>query len=696
MLSGSGNIADQNADKGGNLSASRLAWSGAIFSIALVTIALGFALYLVNSASKTLVPPPHMFFSPVTTAIFSITGLLIATRHPKNPIGWLFELVGFLSAMTLMATVYYGMSQLNFLPKINLVIWLQAWVWIPTNLIPLSFLLLLFPDGRLISGRWRIFLIFAIVGLVGVLFAVGFHPSESLQQAIGLPERNPLAINGAGEMLSIMLYSAGTILGIAILGSVISIIIRFRRSQGVKRTQMKWLAYAGLFVIISVLVASALAAFYPGDPTIEELTIIITDLAVAGVAIATGIAIMRHGLYDINLLFNRTIVYGTLTVSIIGIYVLLVGLLSTLIQSQGSLLISLAATGIVAVVFQPLRERLQQGVNQLIYGDRDEPYVVISRLGRRLEDTLASEAVLSTITDTVAQALKLPYVAVSLKREDGYKLAYSFGKYTEDHFILPLRYQKEEIGQLICGYRSPGEPFNSAEKNLLNDIAHQASVAVHASELTSDLKNAHRRLVRTREEERRRIRRDLHDGLGPILASNRLKIGTASDLLQQSPLKARKLLEEAEAGLNVAVDDIRRLVHGLRPPALDEMGLVKAVKQNAPQVPNLDITYNVPEEHLELPAAVDVAAFRIIQEAVSNCVKHAQANLVCISIEADDHLILSIRDNGIGLAQDYQPGVGLISMKERAQELGGTFELISDKASGTTIIANIPIEDFQL
>lgn len=678
-----------------NLISSRLAWGGAIFSIIFVGIALSFAIYLVNSPFQGLAPPPHMFFSPITTVVFSITGLLIATRLPKNPIGWLFEFVGLLSGLTLMATTYYGMSQLGILPDVDFIIWLQSWVWIPTNLIPLSLLLLLFPDGKLLSNRWRPVFFSAIFGLVGVLFAVGFHPSATLQKAIGLTETNPYAIQGAEKTLSILLNSAGALLGIAILGSVVSIILRFRRSHGIKRTQMKWLAYAGIFVIVSVGVASALAIIFPGDPNIEELTIVITDFAVVGIAIATGVAIIRHGLYDINLLINRTIVYGTLTFSIIGIYILIVGLLGTILQSRGTLLVSLAATGVVAVVFQPLKERLQRRINLLIYGDRDEPYTVISRLGRRLEDTLAAEKVLSTITDTVAQALKLPYVAISLKREGGFKLASSFGEYSEHLYILPLRYQKEEIGQLICGYRGPDESFNSAEKNLLNDVAYQASIAVHASKLTNDLKHAHRRLVWMREEERRRIRRDLHDGLGPILASLRLSIGSASELFERNKKEARKILKDVEEGLTIALADIRRLVYDLRPPALDELGLVQAVKQSAPKVPNLEIRYEVTEELPILPAAVDVAAFRIIEEALSNSIQHSQASLIIIRISASEDLELSIFDDGKGIPKDYHPGIGIISMRERALELGGSFQLDGITPKGTKITVRLPLEDLE-
>ncbi|MEJ2304579.1 MAG: GAF domain-containing sensor histidine kinase [Anaerolineales bacterium] len=675
--------------------AGRVAWAVTLISLTLAALGIGMAVYLRFSTVNSLVPP-HMLFSPISALIFSITGALIASRHPKNPIGWLFVVVGLLSALILLASAYYGVSQIVPLPGENFFLWLQTWVWIPTSLIPLSFLLQLFPDGRLPSSRWKPILIAAAIGLVGVLFAIGFHPDPDLQEGIGLPAPNPYALAGAGRALTNVLYISGGLMAVAVIGSVAAIVVRYRQSSGIRRTQMKWLAYAGSFVIAGLVVSACLASIYPGDPAIEEITIVITDLVVTGIAAAAGVAMVRHGLYDINLLINRTLVYGALTVAVIGIYILMVGLLGTLFRSGGNLVFSLIATGVVAVGFQPLKERLQRGVNHLLYGERDEPYAVISRLGRRLGSTLEPEAVLSTITETIAQTLKLPYVAICLRSKDGFRTAASTGESQGDVHSLPLRYQSEEFGSLLCSPRSPGEPFTPTEQKLLKDVAQQASVAVHAARLTTDLLRAHRRLVRAREEERRRIRRDLHDGLGTMLASHRLKIGSSAQMLEGEPEAARALLQEIEEELTTALDDIRRLVYDLRPPALDELGLVRALQQSAPQVPNFAVTFDIPQEIPELPAAVDVAAYRIIQEALNNCVRHAKARQVTVGIKAGEYLDLSIQDNGVGLPENYLPGVGLNSMRARAEELGGTFELQWTTGEGTTIFVRLPLEEREL
>jgi two-component system NarL family sensor kinase len=668
------------------------AWTIALLSLILAILGVGMAVYLWFSPLTTLVPP-HMLFSPVSAIIFSITGVLIASRHPKNAIGWLFELVGLLSALILLANAYYGVSQITPLPGENFFLWLQTWVWIPTIFISLSFLLLLFPDGRLISNRWWPILISAVIGIVGVVFAIGFHPDPGLQEGLGLPAPNPYSLAGAEGALTNILYFSGGFMAVAVISSVAAIIVRYRQSSGVRRMQMKWLVYAGIFVIAGIVLASSLAGIFPNDPSIDELTIIIIDLTIAGVAAATGIAIIRHGLYDINLLINRTLVYGALTVAVIVIYILVVGLMSILFRSRGELVVSLIATGIVAVGFQPLRERLQRAVNHLMYGERDEPYAVISRLGQRLESTIAPESVLPTITKTISQTLKLPYVAIALIEEEDVRITASAGEPGVEVHSLSLRFQSEEFGQLLFSPRSPGEPFTQGEQILLKDIAQQASIAVHTTRLTSDLLRAHRRLVRAREEERRRIRRDLHDGLGPMLASYRLKIGSAVQLMDRSPDEAQSLLKEIERDLATGLDEIRRLVYDLRPPALDELGLVRAIKQDAPQVSNLYIRFDTPGEILELPAAVDVAAYRIIHEALNNCVRHARASRVTVRMKVGEHLDLSIEDNGVGLPESYRPGVGLSSMRERAEELGGTFDISWTKGEGTKIHVRLPLEE---
>jgi signal transduction histidine kinase len=409
------------------------------------------------------------------------------------------------------------------------------------------------------------------------------------------------------------------------------------------------------------------------------------------------------------LLINRTLVYGTLTASVVAIYVLVVGTLGALFRAGGNLLISLVATGLVAVLFQPLRNRLQQAINRLTYGERDDPYKVISRLGQRVEETLTPEAVLPTIVETVAQALKLPYAAITVKQGESFTIAASYspsGK-TEDDFShlqrLPLAYQAEQVGELVLSPRAAGETFTTADQRLLEDLAHQIGVAVHAMSLTADLQHltvdlqhSRERLVVAREEERRRLRRDLHDGIGPTLASLFQRLDTARRLVPHDPDAAVLLLEALKGQVKSTIADIRRVVYALRPPVLDELGLVSAIREHSAyaQASNgLHVAIEAPEAMPPLPAAVEVAAYRIALEALTNVERHAQAHTCLIRLDLAEAgaLCLDITDDGRGLSAHSTAGVGMTSMRERAAELGGECKITSEPTRGTHVWVRLPL-----
>lgn len=402
-------------------------------------------------------------------------------------------------------------------------------------------------------------------------------------------------------------------------------------------------------------------------------------------------------LSDIRLLINRTLVYGTLTAIVVGIYVAVVGYLGLLFEEETHhLAISLFATGLIALLFQPLRTYLQRGVNRLMYGERDDPYAVLSRLGRRLEAALAPEAILPSMVETVAQALKLPFVAITLKQDQEMVVAAAYGSTAVDPLTLPLVYQGETIGQLLLAPRRPGEFLTTADRHLLQSIAQQAGVAAHAVRLTADLQRSRERLVMAREEERRRLQSDLHDGLGPVLASLPLKLDAALNLLKHDPAEASTLLLELKTQAQATIIDIRRLVYGLRPLALDQLGLVAAIRQYAAsyhKVNGLLITLEAPEYLPPFPAAVEVAAYRIVQEALTNTAAHASAQTCLIRLWLDRGLCLEIRDDGVGLPKDGRMGVGLASMNERAAELGGSCVIEPVPSGGTRVVARLPLKN---
>jgi signal transduction histidine kinase len=321
---------------------------------------------------------------------------------------------------------------------------------------------------------------------------------------------------------------------------------------------------------------------------------------------------------------------------------------------------------------------------------------VLSRLSRRLEATLAPESVLPTIMETVKESLKLPYAAVALKQGEAFAVAASSGTLVNDTLRLPLVYQNETVGQLLLAPRAPGEAFSPTDRHLLEDLARQAGVAVHATRLTTDLQNSRARLVTTREEERRRLRRDLHDGLGPTLASLAQRLDTARILVPRDPNAAVALLGDLTAQVKTTITDIRRLVYALRPPALDELGLVSALREHAAhynESNGLSVSVEAPESLPPLPAAIEVAAYRIVLEALTNIARHAQAQTCHIHLELREAqaLYLEVTDDGGGLPKDYRAGVGLTSMRERATELGGECRIEPGPTRGIRVVARLPL-----
>lgn len=494
---------------------------------------------------------------------------------------------------------------------------------------------------------------------------------------------------------------------------------RYRRvSNSTERQQTKWAVFGFfLWVLLVSVVSGPYAVSYGSSPLSPHswwapVVRAVWFLSSTILPISLTIAVVRYRLFDIDLLINRGVVYLTMTAIVVGIYVFIVGYLGTLFRAGNNLAVSLIATGLVAMVFQPLRQRLQRGINHLMYGERDEPYAALSRLGRRLESTLAPEAVLPTVVTTVREALKLPYTAIYLKQDDNSNkiVAESASPslraegerirvpgMEHEGLCIPLIHQGETLGYLVLGPRAPNEAFNSTDLRLLDDLAPQVGVAVHAARLTADLQRSREQLVLAREEERRRLRRDLHDGLGPQLAGLALKLETLRNRLKDDPL-ADSLLADLAKRTQDATADIRHLVYALRPIALDELGLVSALREGVMQYTqqgcgSLNITFDAPESLPLLPAAVEVAVYRIAQEALMNVVRHAEARTCHVRLRLDesaDLLCLEVHDDGRGLPMKRRAGVGLNSMRERAEELGGTLTITSILTGGTLLTVRLP------
>jgi signal transduction histidine kinase len=682
-----------------------LAWSLCALSLTFVIV---WALFrFLNSPTPTGVDQtllPLEVWGLLVPVLFTTIGALVASRQPKNTIGWIFCAIGLFltsSGASGQYAIYAVVSSPDSLPWGGTAAWLEAFLNGPIIFTMFALLLLFFPNGRPPSHRWRVVLWLDLIAAL-LLFVGSFKPGPMETSSLeSLNVANPFGIEKIGALLNV-LSSVGLYLTLAVTAvGAVSLIVRFRRSRAEERQQIKWVAFAGAIVCAVFAAGPFLWSLPPSSPGVTLIWPVLIFSAVSTIPVATGIALLKYRLYDIDLIIGRTLVYGALSVIVVGLYMVVVASLGALLraqgQAQGGLFASLLAAGLVAVLFAPLRDRLQRAVNRLMYGQRDDPYRVLSGLGERLEATLAPNAVLPTIVESVAQALKLPYAAITLKRgADGEPVkAAEYGKKgAGEPLVVPLGYQQETVGELVLSPRSPGESFGNSDLRLLGDLAHQAGVAAHAVHLSTELQRSRERLVTAREEERKRLRRDLHDGVGPQLAALTLKLETARNLLSHDP-KTAALMAELSERARATISDVRRSVHALRPPALDELGLVPALREGAAQYNQngLRISVETPTSLPPLPAAVEVAAYHIAREAMTNVVRHSGASKCSMRIALDeeaDVLHLEVEDDGRGLGEDQKAGVGAHSMRERAEELGGRCTIEALPLRGTLVSAQLP------
>jgi signal transduction histidine kinase len=536
----------------------------------------------------------------------------------------------------------------------------------------------LFPTGRFVP-RWTRWLSLGLIGLWAV--RVSF-PSLHVRTSI-----------------LFLLAHLGFV-----CSALVAQIYRYRRmSSTIQQQQTKWVVFGISINIVSYLVLHTLwMFFFLSSVEPSAFAILLLDAAIylcfLIIPLSIGMAILRYRLFDIDLIINRTLLYGALSLSVIGLYILVVMGLGASFQAQGNPLISLLATGLIALLFQPLRNRLQQGINRMMYGERDDPYRIISRLGERLEATVVPDALLPTIVETVALALKLPYAAIELKDGEQLRLAASYGVNTHPSLHIPLLYQQETIGYLMLASRSPGESFTRADQRLLEDLARQAGIAAHTVRLTADLQQSRERLLLAREEERRRLARELHDSVSQALYGISLGAHAAQMALQRHPDQVSEPLNYVLSLAEVALAEMRALIFELRPESLETEGLVSALtKQTAALRARHQITIVTDQcDEPDLPLQVKQELYRIAQEAMHNTVKHAQASQIVLRLEETaDGVLLEVCDNGIGFdTMGSFPGhLGLHSMRERVTNLGGNIEIESASGTGTRICVHLPDKD---
>lgn len=659
------------------------------------------AVYAAHGDSTTT----GLVLTVLSSTAFALIGGLIVIYRPRNPIGWLAMWQAFgLSAVFLGASyVACGAAgQLTDRLALSLLPY-AAWLWYSdlfSAIVPMFVLIpMLFPTGRFLTRRWA----WVTAASLGVYFvtriAMGLLPDFSQDNSFGHSAalNNPFGLEALPDWWYPFFRNASllVVLGLS-FAAIASLVLCFRRSEGDERQQMKWLTYfLATAVVVQLLVFElAGALFYPQIfQTIWYESIVL--LVFVGYPVIIGVAIFKFRLYDIDLIINHTLVYGALTAILIAVYALIVSGLGLLFHDEDNFPASLLAAGVIAVLFQPLHIRLQTAANRWLFGERDDPARLLTRLTNQLAVADSSASLLSSLVETVAVSLKLPFVALWLRQRDGqFDLAAQTGQQPNHVVTVPLMHQQDVIGRLVVAPRSPGEALSAGDHQLLTAIARLTATTARTIQLTGEVQEARVRTVSALEEERRRLRRDLHDGLGPVLASQGLKLAAARQLLREKPDVAERLLDEVMGQGENTVAEVRRLVYALRPPTLDELGLVEAIREHVETVSStasLQIRVNTPASLPEIPAAIEVAAFRVVQEALNNVIRHAEARHCTITINFEEGLQICVQDDGLGLPADARSGVGLQSMRERAAEVGGVCRIETGAGGGVIVRLSLPL-----
>jgi signal transduction histidine kinase len=643
----------------------------------------------------------------LSTAGFPIVGVMILARQPRNRIGWILMAIGIGWAIPLAGYGDFAISR--GLPGGTLAIALSAPLWAPSIGLMGTSLLLRFPNGKLLSRRWRKVEWIAVIAILVSIVAILFSPGDLSDS--GYPNlRNPLGSEAVKPILNVGIALI-LLIPVTIIASALSMVLRFRRSRGNERLQMKWLAAAAACVAavyLVAMVASLGTCWCSTGPTWVQVIENGSVLSFVLIPVAIGFAILKHRLYEIDVVINKALVYGSLAAFITAVYVAIVVGVGAAIGSKRNLGLSILATAVVAVGFEPVRERIQRLANRLVYGERATPYEVLSEFSGRMAIAFATEDLLPRMARMVAEGTSAARVDVWLKvgsellREaswpdrngqpasapviDGDSVSIE----GNDAAVL-VRHQGEVLG-VIGVTKSPGDAMGATESKLLQDLASQAGLVLRNVRLIEELRSSRQRLVSAQDEERRRLERNLHDGAQQRLVSIALVLRMAKHHLNDDgDTKVGKTLDQAAEQLALALQELRELARGIHPAILTERGLGPALGSLAERstVP-ATVEFGVDGR---LPPAVEAAAYFVASEALANVGKYSKASSVTVKAEkSDGALVLEVTDDGIGGA-DASRGSGLRGLADRVAAVDGRLEIVSPPGEGTRLRVELPVRE---
>ena len=654
------------------------------------------------------------FLFPFSLVASMGLGALIAIRRPHHPVGWLLlaSATAFMVDQGLIQNfVIYAIHVRNrSIPGGDLVGSIESMMWVP-GIAPIAiFLPLVFPTGTLLSRRWRLVLWIAIVAMISAFVGNGLSPTADTTSYIAgvrpvlLPEPFS-AITGA---LSVAII----VLPLCAIAGIIALVVRYRRGTADERHQIKWMLAASAFYAFGFAGSLVPGMLGHNIPILQDVGV----LGLVLVPVAAAIAVLKYRLYDIDVVISRTLVYGALAAFITAVYVGIVVGVGTLVGSGGqpNLVLSIVATAIVAVAFQPVREQLQRVANRLVYGKRATPYEVLSQFSERVAETYGAEEALPKMARVLAEGTGAERALVWLRAGTLLRPAAAWpesgGAAQEPVRVLgdnmpdlpgdeavPVQHQGELLGGLTVTKRS-GESLTPIERKLLDDLAHQAGLVLKNVGLTAellarleDLRASRQRLVAAQDEERRRLERNLHDGAQQNLVAIKVKLGLAEMIAAKDPARAKELLAQLKGDTDEALETLRSLARGIYPPLLAEKGLAAALESQARKA---TLPVDVEADGVgRFPQDTEAAVYFCVLEALQNVQKYADASRAVVRLSTvREELHFEVNDDGKGFEPATQKmGSGSQNMRDRIDALGGSMEVKSATGAGTSVVGYLPI-----
>ncbi len=643
----------------------------------------------------------------------------MATRRPENALSWIMVGLGVAIGVGALLSSYAGYAVNGGIGGRRLGLIAQAFdnpMWVPVVVPPVTFMLLLFPDGHLPSPRWRWFARILAVCLAIVYLTIVLAPGKFGDEAAQFAEyRNPLGLEALRPVLSITILSI-VMLPIGVIGSLVALVLRFRRSSGVERLQLRLLVATATFV--AVLYTVALLISFAGSWGVNQpgWMLFLQNVSVFSfglIPIAIGVSVLRYHLFDIDVVINRALLFGTLAVFITAVYVGVVVGIGALVGNTGDPILSAVAAAIIAIAFQPVRTRARRFADRLVYGDRAAPYEVLSEFSERLGNAYANDELLPRMARALAGGTGAvradvwvrigeelvpeatwPHDAEALSPitavED------DVGEVSSFRMREPIRHQGELLGALSIVKR-PGESISPTEEKLVRDLAGQAGLVMRNVALTEQLldnvdqlRASRQRLVHAQDEERRKLERNLHDGAQQQLVALSVQLRLAEGLVDRDPEKTKAMLGNLQTATGQAIEDLRDLARGIYPPLLADKGLVAALEAQARKGA---VTTSVAAEHVaRYPEQVEAAVYFCALEALNNVAKYAGASRAEVRLSrSNGDLTFEVSDDGAGFdLEQTSYGTGLRGMADRVEAIGGRLQIRSAPGSGTSVAGRIP------